>query len=154
MRHFSHFRPAGRRVPGGGDAGSLTPRCAATLTRCTRAVTSTETPPSPHHLHKLAFCSRLNSSPDEVSQRAVSQLAAMADCGAAMRRQQRRLRQFMRHESVSVAMALAEAHHHSSGLLTKKVVERREGSARRTAPYGATAFRSWPRETREPSTMP
>ena len=33
----------------------------------------------------------------------------------------------MRHERLSVAMALAEALHHSSGLLTKKVVERREG---------------------------
>ena len=32
----------------------------------------------------------------------------------------------MRHERLSVAMALAEALHHSSGLLTKKVVERRE----------------------------
>ena len=47
--------------------------------------------------------------------------------GAAMRRRQQRLRQFMRHECLSVAMALAEALHHSSGLLTKKVVERREG---------------------------
>ena len=54
------------------------------------------------------------------------QLAAMADCGAAMRRRQRRLRQFMRHERLNVAMALAEALHHSSGLLTE-VVERREG---------------------------
>ena len=40
---FFALRPAGRRVPGGGDAGSLTPRCSATLIRCTRAAISTET---------------------------------------------------------------------------------------------------------------
>ena len=44
-----------------------------------------------------------------------------------MRRRQRRLRQFLRHERLSVAMALAEALHHSSGPTTNKVVERREG---------------------------
>ena len=50
----------------------------------------------------------------------------LAAQGAA-RRRQRRLRQFLRHERLSVAIALAEALHHSYGLLTKKVVERREG---------------------------
>ena len=36
------------------------------------------------------------------------------DSGAAMRRRQRRLRQFMRHERLTVAMALAEMTHHSA----------------------------------------
>ena len=35
-------------------------------------------------------------------------------CGAAMRRRQRRLRQWLRHERLSVAMALAESQHHTS----------------------------------------
>ena len=43
------------------------------------------------------------------------------------RRRQRRLRAQWRHEKQSVAMALAEALHHSSGPTTMKVVERREG---------------------------
>ena len=47
--------------------------------------------------------------------------------GAAARRRQRRLRAQWRHEKQSVAMALAEALHHSSGPTTLKVVERREG---------------------------
>ena len=48
--------------------------------------------------------------------------------GSAQRRRERRLRSMLRHERQSVAMALAEALHHSSGPSTKKVVERREGS--------------------------
>ena len=51
----------------------------------------------------------------------------MAPSGAAARRRQRRLRAQWRHEQQSVAMALAAALHHTSGLSTKKVVERREG---------------------------
>ena len=43
-----------------------------------------------------------------------------------MRRRQRRLRSMLRHERRSIAVALAEALHHSSGLPTMKVVERRE----------------------------
>ena len=41
--HFSAFggifglRPSRRRGPGGGDAGSLTPRCSATVIRCSLA---------------------------------------------------------------------------------------------------------------------
>ena len=35
-------------------------------------------------------------------------------CGAAMRRPQRRLRQWLRHERLSVAMALAESTHHAA----------------------------------------
>ena len=59
-----------------------------------------------------------------------------------MRRRQRRPRQFLRHERLSVAMALAEALHHSSGPTTKKVVERREGrDARRPTGTGATSPR-------------
>ena len=56
------------------------------------------------------------------------QSTAMAvDCeGAARRRRQRRLRQFLCHERLSVAMHLAEAFHHSAGLSKLKVVERRE----------------------------
>ena len=41
----------------------------------------------------------------------------MADVGGATgaaRRRQRRLRQFLRHERLSVAMALAESQHHTS----------------------------------------
>ena len=48
------------------------------------------------------------------------------DAPSSARRRRERLRQFLRHERLSVAMALAEALQHSSGLL-KKVVERREG---------------------------
>ena len=54
---FFALRPFGRRVPaldgqqllgfrglvGGGDAGSLTPRCSATLIGCSCAAVSTET---------------------------------------------------------------------------------------------------------------
>ena len=47
-------------------------------------------------------------------------------CGAAMRRRQRRLRSMLRHERQSIAMALAEALHHSAGPSKKKVGERRE----------------------------
>ena len=47
--------------------------------------------------------------------------------GAAARRRQRRLRAQWQHEKQSVAMALTEALHHSSGPTTMKVVERREG---------------------------
>ena len=47
-------------------------------------------------------------------------------CGALVRRRQRRLRSMLRHERRSIAMALAEALHHSAGPSKKKVVERRE----------------------------
>ena len=47
-------------------------------------------------------------------------------CGAAMRRRQRRLRSMLRHEQQSVAMALAQALHHSAGPSKTMVVERRE----------------------------
>ena len=43
-----------------------------------------------------------------------------------MRRRQRRLRSMLRHEQQSVAMALAQALHHSAGPSMTKVVERRE----------------------------
>ena len=46
--------------------------------------------------------------------------------GAAMRRQQQRLRSMLRHERQSIAIVLAEALHHSAGPSKKKVVERRE----------------------------
>ena len=39
----------------------------------------------------------------------------MTDCGAAMRRRQRRLRAWARHERLSIAMALATVEHHSFG---------------------------------------
>ena len=41
-------------------------------------------------------------------------MADLAGTGAARRRRERRLRQFMRHERLSVAMALAEYSHHTS----------------------------------------
>ena len=50
----------------------------------------------------------------------------MSERGAARQRTERRLRSWAKHERLSVAMALAEALHHSSGLPTKTVVERRE----------------------------
>ena len=43
-----------------------------------------------------------------------------------MRRRQRRLRSMLQYERQSIAMALAEALHHSAGPSTMKVVERRE----------------------------
>ena len=46
--------------------------------------------------------------------------------GAPMRRRQRRLRSMLRHEQQSVALALAQALHHSAGPSKTKVVERRE----------------------------
>ena len=75
------------------------------------------------------------------------QSTAMAvDCeGAAQRRRQRRFRQFLRHERLSVAMHLAEALHHSAGPSKLKVVERRErqeeaGSETYHAPRGPKAL--------------
>ena len=60
---------------------------------------------------------------------------------AAQRRKGRRLRSWWRHEQQSIAMALAEALHHSAGPSKKKVVERRErqeeaGSETYCAPRG------------------
>ena len=44
----------------------------------------------------------------------LSNMAVDSAPGAAMRRRQRRLRQFLRHERLTVAMALAEATHHAA----------------------------------------
>ena len=44
----------------------------------------------------------------------LSNMAVDSVPGAAMRRRQRRLRQFLRHERLTVAMALAEAQHHAA----------------------------------------
>ena len=60
-----------------------------------------------------------------------------------MRRRQRRLRSMLRHEQQSVAMALAQALHHSAGPSKTKVVERRERQegevqAANDAPRGQT----------------
>ena len=46
--------------------------------------------------------------------------------GAAHRRRDHGLSSWLRHERMSVRVALAEPLHHSAGLSTKKVVERRE----------------------------
>ena len=52
----------------------------------------------------------------------------MADraSGSARRRRERRLRSFLRHERMAVALHFAEALHHSSGASLEPVVERRE----------------------------
>ena len=42
-------------------------------------------------------------------------------------RRERRLRSFLRHERMAVALHLAEALHHSSGASLEPVVERSEG---------------------------
>ena len=56
--------------------------------------------------------------------------------GSARRRRERRLRSMLRHERMAVAMALAEALHHSSGL---KVMERAQHAALRGQKSGARA---------------
>ena len=53
-------------------------------------------------------------------------MASGEPSGAAQRRRGRRLRAMLRHEQQSIAIALAEALHHSAGPSKKKVVERRE----------------------------
>ena len=53
--------------------------------------------------------------------------------GAAVRRRQRRLRQWLRHERLSVAMALAENNHHTA--LRRQTMARAGGGAR-DAQYG------------------
>ena len=50
------------------------------------------------------------------------------DSGAAMRRRQRRLRQFMRHERLTVTMSLVEMTHHSA--LRRQTMARARGGAR------------------------
>ena len=47
-------------------------------------------------------------------------MAAALACGAALRRRERRLRSWLRHERQTVAMVLAEACHHSSGTLPRR----------------------------------
>ena len=56
--------------------------------------------------------------------------------GSARRRRERRLRSMPRHERMAVAMALAEALHHSSGL---KVMERAQHAAQRGQETGTRA---------------
>ena len=58
-------------------------------------------------------------------------MMAARDAGSARRRRERRLRMHLRHERLSVAMALAEALHHSSGPLKhdKRVVEEAQHGA-------------------------
>ena len=56
--------------------------------------------------------------------------------GSALRRRERRLRSMLRHERMAVAMALAEALHHSSGL---KVMERAQHAALRCQKSGTRA---------------
>ena len=56
------------------------------------------------------------------------------DSGAAMRRRQRRLLQFMRHERLTVAMGLAEMTHHSAP--QRQMTARAGGGEARDALYG------------------
>ena len=51
---------------------------------------------------------------------------AAHEAASARRRRERRLRLFLRHERMAVALHLAEALHHSSGASLEPVVERRE----------------------------
>ena len=118
------------RARGGGDAGSLTPRCSATPIRCMRwrvstvtcvihlVRTTTTTSRSCYlcYLLCVAFVGTLSVTTSD------------RDLGSSAWRRQRRLRSMLRHERQSIAMALAEALHHSSGPSTKKVVDRHEGS--------------------------
>ena len=60
------------------------------------------------------------------------------DSGAAMRRRQRRLRQFIRHERLTVAMALAEMTHHSAP--RRQTTARAGGGARDVLCAGALYF--------------
>ena len=61
---------------------------------------------------------------------------AAGGTSSARRRRERRLRSMLRHERMAVAMALAEALHHSSGL---KVMERAQHAALRGQETGTRA---------------
>ena len=66
--------------------------------------------------------------------------ASMAEhAGAAMRRRQRRLRQWLRHERLSVAMALAETNHHAAPRGQTKARGRGRGTSCTTRPRSGSA---------------
>ena len=125
-----------------GTPGVLTPMCSATLIRCMRAVVSTKT--------LLLHCVRATTTtrrlvqgvatavcdPGLVRTPAVAMSAAHVErvTGSARRRRERRLRSMLRHERMSVAMALAERLHHSacrSVPLRKELVEHVQHNAPR-----------------------
>ena len=53
--------------------------------------------------------------------------------GAAKRRRERRLRQFFRHERLTVAMLLAESQHHAA---PRRLNKARSGGEARVVPHG------------------
>ena len=109
------------RGRGGGDAGSLTPICSATRLRCMVAVVwgreggggahrcynrvRTTTTTRVRQVCDLLFFALRTPWPELSGQ----------PTGAALRRRQRRLRSWWRHEQLSIAAALATVMHHSSG---------------------------------------
>ena len=110
------------RAPGG-DAGSQTPRCSATLIRCIYygvwkntchkwrvRTTTTTTTPSSHWVHKSTFLFRVNLTGACMW---ANDVVAHAQ-GAAWRRRQRRLRAHWRHEQLTLQMLLATYDHHAA----------------------------------------
>ena len=112
------------RAKGGGDAGSLTPRCPAARIRCIHVqwcrqrhlccIWSAPHPPQPPE----ALCSNWSPFFFVIAvNRACTNLAVDMEShvdgarGAAARRRQRRLRAHLRHEQQSIAIALAAATH-------------------------------------------
>ena len=67
--------------------------------------------------------------------------------GAAMRRRQRRLRQWLRHERLSVAMALAETNHHAA---PRGQTKARAGGEARVALHGHVSEAPLPQGSRPP----
>ena len=90
--------------------------------------------PSPshthHHHHKSDSCSRLTSRSTRLCAPAAGQMLAGRDAGGgtggARRRRERLLRSMLRHERMSVAMALAESLHHSARRPEKASARARE----------------------------
>ena len=123
------------RARGGGDAGSLTPRCSVTPIRCMRRdVISTKT----CHQHLVRTTTTTTTKTTTTTTRRFTQVnrcvnllwnpscRAMSDsAGAAARRRGRRLRAWHRHVKM-VAMELATALHHS----VQRVEVPREGEVR------------------------
>ena len=73
--------------------------------------------------------------------------ASMAEHAGAARRRQRRLRQWLRHERLSVAMALAETNHHAA---PRGQTKARVGGEARVALHGHDPEASLPQGSRPP----
>ena len=73
--------------------------------------------------------------------------------GSARRQRERRLRSFLRHERMAVALHLAEALHHSSGASLEPVVERREEEVEAEVLYDALRGQEQPPPGMRPGSL-